>query len=64
MKKCINFAAENDILKGIEYEVGLFAEMMRLKLYIKINNVRGCNFMADDYKRFDGLTYNDYKKIG
>jgi len=32
MKKCINFAVENDILKGIEYEVGLFAEMMRLKL--------------------------------
>lgn len=31
MKKCINFAGENDILKGIEYEVGLFAEMMRLK---------------------------------
>jgi len=32
MKKCINFAVENDIIKGIEYEVGLFAEMMRLKL--------------------------------
>ncbi|MDN3514168.1 MAG: enoyl-CoA hydratase/isomerase family protein [Candidatus Brocadia sp.] len=32
MKKCINYAVENDILKGIEYEVGLFAEMMRLKL--------------------------------
>ncbi len=32
MKKCVNFAMENDILKGIEYEVGLFAEMMRLKL--------------------------------
>ncbi|MDR4508788.1 MAG: enoyl-CoA hydratase/isomerase family protein [Candidatus Brocadiaceae bacterium] len=32
MKKCINFAMENDIRKGIEYEVGLFAEMMRLKL--------------------------------
>src|SRR3989339_275749 len=32
MKKCINFAVENDILKGIEYEVGVFAEMMRLKL--------------------------------
>jgi hypothetical protein len=32
MKKCINYAGENDILKGIEYEVGLFAEMMRLKL--------------------------------
>ena len=35
MKKCINFAGENDILKGIEYEVGLFAEMMRLKLVNK-----------------------------
>lgn len=35
MKKCINFAVENDILKGIEYEVGLFAEMMRLKLLNK-----------------------------
>ena len=35
MKKCINFAVENDILKGIEYEVGLFAEMMRLKLLRK-----------------------------
>src|SRR3989339_1067386 len=35
MKKCINFAVENDILKGIEYEVGLFAEMMRLKLASK-----------------------------
>jgi enoyl-CoA hydratase/carnithine racemase len=32
MKKSINFAVENDILKGIEYEVGLFAEMMRIKL--------------------------------
>ena len=35
MKKCINFAVENDILKGIEYEVGLFAEMMRLKFLNK-----------------------------
>lgn len=35
MKKCVNFAGENDILKGIEYEVGLFAEMMRLKLLNK-----------------------------
>jgi len=35
MKKCINYAVENDILKGIEYEVGLFAEMMRLKLTSK-----------------------------
>ena len=32
MKKCINFAGENDILKGIEYEVCIFSEMMRLKL--------------------------------
>lgn len=38
MKKCINFAMENDILKGIEYEVGLFAEMMRLKLLSKDPN--------------------------
>ncbi|MEK6558779.1 MAG: enoyl-CoA hydratase/isomerase family protein, partial [Planctomycetota bacterium] len=37
MKKCINFAVENDIIKGIEYEVGLFAEMMRLKLLGKKN---------------------------
>jgi len=35
MKKCINYAVENDILKGIEYEVCLFAEMMRLKLASK-----------------------------
>lgn len=35
MKKCVNFAGENDIVKGIEYEVGLFAEMMRLKLLTK-----------------------------
>jgi enoyl-CoA hydratase/carnithine racemase len=35
MKKCVNFAGENDIVKGIEYEVGLFAEMMRLKLLNK-----------------------------
>lgn len=35
MKKCVNFAMENEILKGIEYEVGLFAEMMRLKLLDK-----------------------------
>ncbi len=35
MKKCINYALENDILKGIEFEVGLFAEMMRLKLMQK-----------------------------
>ncbi|MCF6148129.1 MAG: enoyl-CoA hydratase/isomerase family protein [Candidatus Kuenenia sp.] len=32
MKKCVNYAMENDLQKGIEYEVGLFAEMMRLKL--------------------------------
>lgn len=32
MKKCINFAMENDTKKGIKYEVGLFAEMMRKKL--------------------------------
>ncbi|HHT9106403.1 MAG TPA: enoyl-CoA hydratase/isomerase family protein [Candidatus Wujingus californicus] len=32
MKKCINFAGENDIIEGIEYEVSLFSEMMRLKL--------------------------------
>ncbi|MCF6158945.1 MAG: enoyl-CoA hydratase/isomerase family protein [wastewater metagenome] len=32
MKKCVNYAGENDILKGLEYEVGLFAEMMRIKL--------------------------------
>ena len=32
MKKCINFAMEHDTREGIEYEVGLFAEMMRLKL--------------------------------
>ena len=38
MKKCINFAVENDILKGIEYEVGLFAEMMRLKLAKKASD--------------------------
>ena len=31
-EKCINYAVENDILKGIECKVGLFAEMMRLKL--------------------------------
>ncbi len=35
IKKCINFAEENDIVKGIEYEVGLFAEIMRLKLLNK-----------------------------
>ena len=38
MKKCINYAVENDILKGIEYEVGLFAEMMRLKLAKKASD--------------------------
>jgi len=32
MKKCVNYAMENDIFKGIEYEVSIFAEMMRLKL--------------------------------
>ena len=32
MKKCINYAMDNDTKKGIEYEVGLFAEMMRRKL--------------------------------
>ncbi|MGQ3683749.1 MAG: enoyl-CoA hydratase/isomerase family protein [Candidatus Loosdrechtia sp.] len=35
IKKCINFATENDISKGIEYEVGLFSEIMRLKLLKK-----------------------------
>ncbi len=32
MKKCINYAMDHDVRKGIEYEVELFAEMMRLKL--------------------------------
>jgi enoyl-CoA hydratase/carnithine racemase len=32
MKKCINYAMDHDTRQGIEYEVGLFAEMMRLKL--------------------------------
>ena len=32
MKKCVNFAVENDITKGLEYEVGIFAKMMRSKL--------------------------------
>lgn len=32
MKKCVNYAVEHDTRKGIEYEVGLFAEMMRFKL--------------------------------
>ena len=32
MKKCINFAMDHDTREGIEYEVGLFAEMMRRKL--------------------------------
>lgn len=32
MKKCINYAVDHDVRKGIEYEVELFAEMMRLKL--------------------------------
>ena len=32
MKKCINFAVDNDVRKGIEYEVDLFAKMMRKKL--------------------------------
>ncbi len=32
MKRCINYAMDNDTKKGIEYEVGLFAEMMRRKL--------------------------------
>ncbi|MGR3293042.1 MAG: enoyl-CoA hydratase/isomerase family protein [Candidatus Scalindua sp.] len=32
MKKCVNFAAENDITKGLEYEVGVFAKMIRSKL--------------------------------
>ncbi len=35
MKKCINYAVDHDIKKGIEYEVKLFAEMMRLKLVEK-----------------------------
>ena len=35
MKKCINYAVDHDIKKGIEYEVELFAEMMRLKLVDK-----------------------------
>ena len=35
MKKCINYAVDHDIRKGIEYEVELFAEMMRLKLVEK-----------------------------
>ena len=32
MKKCVNFAVENDITKGLEYEVDTFAKMMRIKL--------------------------------
>ena len=36
MKKCVNFAAENDITKGLEYEVGIFAKMMRSKLEKKL----------------------------
>jgi enoyl-CoA hydratase/carnithine racemase len=32
MKKCINFAMDHDVKEGIEYEVDLFAEMMRRKL--------------------------------
>jgi enoyl-CoA hydratase/carnithine racemase len=32
MKKCVNFAVENDITKGLEYEVGTFAKMIRSKL--------------------------------
>ena len=32
MKKCINHAMDHDVRKGIEYEVKIFAEMMRLKL--------------------------------
>lgn len=35
MKKCINYATDHDIRKGIEYEVAIFAEMMRLKLVEK-----------------------------
>jgi len=35
MKKCINYAVDHDIRKGIEYEVEIFAEMMRLKLVEK-----------------------------
>jgi len=35
MKKCINYAVDHDVRKGIEYEVELFAEMMRLKLVEK-----------------------------
>jgi hypothetical protein len=36
MKKCVNFAVENDITKGLEYEVGIFAKMMRSKLEKKL----------------------------
>ena len=32
MKNCVNFAIENDIAKGLEYEVDIFAKMMRRKL--------------------------------
>jgi len=35
MKKCINYAMDHDVRKGIEYEVKIFAEMMRLKLVEK-----------------------------
>ncbi len=32
MNRGNNFAVENDITKDLEYELGIFAKMMRLKL--------------------------------
>ena len=40
MKKCINYAVDHDTRKGIEYEVELFAEMIRVKLAEKNSSVR------------------------
>lgn len=36
MKKCVNYAVDHDVRKGTEFEVGLFAEMMRSKLVEKV----------------------------
>ena len=46
MKKCINYAVDHDIRKGIEYEVEIFAEMMRLKLVEKKSSAEGVEITA------------------
>ncbi|MHC4267589.1 MAG: enoyl-CoA hydratase/isomerase family protein [Planctomycetota bacterium] len=47
MKKCINYAVDHNIRKGIEYEVEIFAEMMRLKLVEKKSATEAAEIAAN-----------------